>query len=391
MAMIDGADFGVADFEPLPRRAPASPSPSVGGEDHECFTCPIAQEYIGLTNDFTQDLMVALLPAMTALFLSIVGVWVVFNGIKMVLGKMDISGFFYQLIFVFISWTLLESQGADLVNTIFRTSLDTIGGTAAAALAVGNNAGAGISGDSLSGMVALLHMAEVGIFNVLGMGQEIMALATLTNWLPLLYGLLLIAPFFLLFVVYFSQVVLAIFRIMMLASLSPFLMLAFAFGWGRSMAVSAVRTLLSAFMVLFGATAALTVILYGITALNIGDSKHASELSGMASLYNPTFFLAVALGWLGTAFMTEATGMANSIAGSSLTNTAVGVMTAGATATAAAAMMPAARQMQRGAGDMANLGASGAAQGIGYGAGAVGHGSRIMERFLTGDGTRPMK
>jgi len=129
--------------------------------------------------------------------------------------------------------------------------------------------------------------------------------------------------------------VIAIFRIMMLATLSPYLMLGFGFGWGRDMMKSGLRTLVSAFMVLFGATAALAVMLYGVKALNIGDVD-PERIREIASIENPKFLLAVAMGWLGTAFMTEATGMANSISGSSLTNTGVGVITAGASATALA-------------------------------------------------------
>src|SRR3546814_10034672 len=95
---------------------------------------------------------------------------------------------------------------------------------------------------------------------------------------------------------YFSQVVVAIFRITVLATLSPFMMFGFGFGWGRPMAYAGIRTMLSAFMVLFGATLALGIMLYGVTRLGITKSLTPDELRDLASLSNETFLLVLALG-----------------------------------------------------------------------------------------------
>lgn len=75
------------------------------------------------------------------------------------------------------------------------------------------------------------------------------------------------------------------------------------------------------------------VCLYGVAAMNVADPALTGSVGEILAFDNPTLLVAIALGWLGTAFMAEATGMANSIAGSQLTNTAAGVITAGATAT----------------------------------------------------------
>ncbi len=85
---------------------------------------------------------------------------------------------------------------------------------------------------------------------------------------------------------------------------------------------------------LFGATAAVSVVMYGITSLGF-DTPGAIDLDNL-SVTNSQLMLAMALGWLGAAFLSQATGLANSIAGSALTNTSAGIITAGATGIAAA-------------------------------------------------------
>lgn len=176
--------------------------------------------------------------------------------------------------------------------------------------------------------------AEHGVFQVFGMAAAIAGQTGLTDPLgPLIYALLLILPYFLLLVVFFAQVVVSIFRVMMLAACRPILMMCFGFGWGRGMAFTALRTLFAAFMVLFGCTVAVALILYGVKTLNIGDPAMGTSIIETMSFSNPKLLIALALGWLGTAFLAEATSIANSVTHSQLTNQAAAVITAGATAT----------------------------------------------------------
>ncbi len=294
-----------------------------------CFTCEIVDEYVDLANSFTQDLSEALIGPMWALFLAIVGVWVIIQGLRMSIGQTTIIDFTKELVFVLIASLLLSGQGPDLINAIYSASLKIMGSAATVALQVGdNNASNVVSYNTIGGgMTSLVRTAEEGVFEVFGMAEEIAAKARLTDPMPILYSLVLVLPYFLVLIVYFSQVVISIFRVMMLATLSPYLMLGFGFGWGRDMAKAGVRTLLSSFMVLFGATAALAVMLYAVRGLDIGNAQNPM---GEISITNTKYLVAVAMGWLGTAFMTEATGMANSISNSSLTNTSAAVITAGA-------------------------------------------------------------
>ena len=309
--------------------AGASFSSSGSTVQKPCFTCEIVSEYVDLANSFTQDLSEALMGPMWALFLAIVGVWVIIQGLRMSIGQTTIIDFTKELVFVLIASLLLSGQGPDLINEIYSASLKIMGAAATVALQVGDNNASNVSSYNTigGGMVSLVRTAEEGVFEVFGMAEEIAAKARLTDPMPILYSLVLVLPYFLVLIVYFSQVVISIFRVMMLATLSPYLMLGFGFGWGRDMAKAGVRTLLSSFMVLFGATAALAVMLYAVRGLDIGN---AQDPMGDISITNIKYLVAVAMGWLGTAFMTEATGMANSISNSSLTNTSAAVITAGA-------------------------------------------------------------
>jgi len=304
-----------------------------------CFTGTIVSEYVNLANQFTQALSDALLDPMWALFMAFAGLWIVIRGLQLSIFQTTIMDVVKEFMFVIIAAILLSGQGPGLVNTIYSASLSMMGSAASVALLIGeqNDTAASAVNGAIplgDGMNTLVCTAEKGITNVFVMGSMIAKSASLTDPMPYLYALAMVLPYFIVLVVYFSQVVVSIFRIMMLATLSPFLMLGFGFGWGRDMMKAGVKTLLSSFMVLFGATAALAVMLYGISGLDIGDEPTKESVRAMASITNTDFLLALAMGWLGTAFMTEATGIANSISGSVLTNTAAGVITAGTTATA---------------------------------------------------------
>ena len=325
----------------------------------EGFLVPIVTEYVNLANSFTQDLSQALLVPMQLLFMAIVGVWVVIQGIKLSIGRANPLAISQEFIFVIVASVLLGGQGPGLVNIVYQASLKTMGAAASVALTVGRQGGGSIpaGGDLGTGMDALVSAAEEGLMKVINMAWEIAGEWSITNPLMILAAIVLLLPYCIVLIVYFSQVVISIFRIMMLSALSPYMMLGFGFGWGREMAVKGVKTVISSFMVLFGATAALAVMLYGVSSLGVGEE--GVDVGDWASITNPAFILAVALGWMGTAFMTEATGIANSITESALTNTGVGVITAGATASGIAA----GKAFQNASGTQAAMGAARGAAG----------------------------
>lgn len=296
--------------------------------DFTCLTCEVVTEYVNLANSFTQKLSSVLLDPMWFIYLSVVGLWIVIHGGKMILGKGDLLGFAHEFVFVIIAAVLLAGQGPTLVDAIYEMALSTMSAAAGVVLLASMESGSGTAtipaaAASLDGMSQLVFIAEKGLVTVLKIAFEIWASISLGNLMAGVYGVLLALPYFLLIIFYFSQVVVTIFRVMMFAALSPILMLALGFGWGRGMAVTGLRTVFAAFMVLFGSTLALSLCLYGVASLDVLNTANVREIS---SIQNPALWVAIVLGWMGTAFMTEATGMANSIAGSQLTNTAAGTL-----------------------------------------------------------------
>lgn len=345
---------------------------------NECFACDITDQYVRLANQFTQDLSQVLLGPMWAIFLGIAGLWIVSHGLRMVIGRPDIAGLIHEFIFLVVAAALLGGQGPGLVNLIYEASLSTISGAASVVLSAGSGVSVqigtstaeaphGVSGiGGLEGMSSLVWVAHNGVFQVFRMAQTMLSQATLTNPAPILMAVLTVLPYALLLIVYFAQVVVTIFRVMMFAALSPILMTALGFGWGKDIALNGVRTLFAAFMVLFGATIALAICLYGVKELGIAENPESvKDISNVLRLDSPTLWVAIALGWLGTAFMAEATGMANSIAGSQLTNQAAAVITAGSVGTGLYFLNQTKGQWGDTAANAAGRGAGLAAQGAG--------------------------
>ncbi len=295
------------------------------------FTAEIVKQYITFAQDFTADLSVALMPGIRILFVSLIGIWVIIEAIKILLGIKKIEDFPREFFFLIIASMLLSNQGDNLINYIYTAALNITGSVAGVVLNIGSNSNGPANINGLSGMADLVGAAEKAIMTIITLAGTIAASWGLSNNLALLYALILAIPYFIILLVYFSQVVISIFRVIMLATLSPFLMLAFGFGWGRGMAMKAIKTLIATIMVLFGSTAALAIILYGVTSLGIGQTG-GMDVNDV-SYTNAKFVLAVALGWLGTAFMAEATGIANSITEASLTNTGAAIITAAGAAT----------------------------------------------------------
>lgn len=328
-----------------------------------CVTCKIVGTYVDLASKFADRLGEVMFTPMFAIFLAIAGIWIVWNGIKFAFGKGDLIGLFQELIFISVAGALLGTQGREMMMLIYHTALATISGAASAVLAVAQEGFTVASGQTVAGlenyegMTRLVFVAERGVTQVFGMAWALVGTMTLTNWSGLFLAIILLPPWFLLLVVYMAQVAVSIFRVMMWATLSPYLFMALGFGWGRDTVMRGINVLLASFMVLFGSTVALAVCLFGVSTLGVGD--YTRDYTNL-SLMDPEFLLPVFMGWLGTAFQMEATGMANSITGAQLTNQAAAIITGGASFTAIAAAKQAKGQWGEAAGKIPGGFATGA-------------------------------
>lgn len=227
---------------------------------------------------------------------------------------------------------MLSAQSQSIILAVFDTTITIMGSASSVVLEEAIQSSQ--VPETIQGLARLSAVAENGMSKVTAIAFAIADTGSLTNPLKYLYAILLLVPYFILMILYLSQTVIAIFRVTIVAAFSPFLLLTFGFGWGRQMTVAGLKTLLASIIVLFSSSLALGLIMYGVSSLDILNPNN--DVDELASLANPTFFIALALGWMGSAFMTEAVGMANSITGSALSNTSAGILTAGLVGSAAA-------------------------------------------------------
>jgi hypothetical protein len=301
-----------------------------------CFTCAPLERYVALTTDFASELSNALGTPMLILFTSLIGVWAVINGAKLALKQCEIHDLGRDLIYIIVTGAILGSQQNGLISWVYSTALTVMAGSSEAAFAV---AGGSLDSSGYSGLVALAANGEAAFAKIIQASSAIARAGALYNLSNYIYAFLLILPYFLLVVMYSSQVVVAIFRAMMVAIFAPFLFMAFAFGWGRQMSYAGVKTLLASVLVLFACTSALALTIYGVKQIPIDPSSLTGDaLNNFVSASNPDFLVILFLGWMGSALMTEGTSIANSIAQTALTNTAAGMLTAGTAATAGGMM-----------------------------------------------------
>jgi len=299
-----------------------------------CFTCVPLAKYVGLTEDFVDRLGDVLHDPMLILFTSLSGLWIVLAGTKLHFQMTNFNKIFEEFVFISITGLILGSQGAGLISYVYSSAISIMGESSAAVFK--------LAADSQStgqdGLMALAAQGEKAAAKVIQAASAIARAGSAMNVMNYVYAAILVLPYLLLVVAYSSQVVVAIFRATMIGVFAPFLFMAFAFGWGRGMAQSGVKTLLASILVLFASTAALSLTVFGVNSSVLEPAELTGDrLNEFASITNPEFLVVMFLGWMGTALLTEGTSIANSIAGTMLTNSASGIMTTGVSGSAIAA------------------------------------------------------
>ena len=126
------------------------------------------------------------------------------------------------------------------------------------------------------------------------------------------------------------------FRVMLLAIFAPLIMFCLAFNWGRGMGATATKTLFASLLIIFACTASMSMLIYGAQVIASEFNFQDNELN--LELIWPQVFILGMLGWVGIAFMLDAVGIANSLAGSVLSNLGAGMITGGMATMAATAL-----------------------------------------------------
>lgn len=297
-------------------------------DEIDCITCDAAKEYSDLAEGYINALSGVLYSPLMTVFISLIGLWAVVTGYKFWLAMVSPMHVLRDLFAIILAFVLMNRQGSSLITGIYSASLEIMTGAAVMAFSLGPGS---TDLDVGSGAAGLMKVTEAGVAGVFGAAADVLGSSSWYNPVPYVFALLLVLPYFLIVVVFFSKVVVSIFRIMMLGIFAPFLIMFFAFGWGRGMAISGVRVLLSAMFVLFAASVSVGLLLYGVDTLVGNLSKDAA--SGK-NLLSSGYLTVMILGWLGTALMAEGIGLANSITGTILNNDAAKIISGGITGTA---------------------------------------------------------
>ena len=327
-----------------PNTSGIGPPPPVVVKDSgiECITCKTLETYADLAEGYIEALAGALYTPLITLFMSLVGLWAVVTGFKFWLAMVSPMHVLRDLFAIVIAFALLSTQGSNLITGIYSTSLEVMTGAAITAFSIGPGAPSIQSGAGIEG---LMRATETGVSEVFGLAGDVISNTPPLAIMPYVYAILLVLPYFLVVIVFFSKIVVSIFRLMMLGVFAPFLIMFFAFGWGRGMAIDGMKTLLSAMFVLFAAAVSVGLLLYGVDT--VSHNLTTDEISG-GELLGSDYLTVMILGWLGVALMTEGIALANSITGTALSNTAAGIITAGV---AGSAMWAGRTAWQQGGGD----------------------------------------
>ena len=298
-----------------------------------CWTCASLQAYVDLSKGFTDKLAATLQQPMNDLFLAMAGLWVVLVGLRLGLHLATLQDFVKELVFVCIAGVLVGGLGTSLISYVYSATLSIMGGASAAVFSIAGNTQ---SSTGYSGLVALAANGEQAVAKVFQAADAIAAAGGLRHFGNYIYALVLVLPFFLLVVVYASQVIVAIFRAVMLGVLAPFLLMAVGFAWARGMALTGAKTVLATVLVMFACTAALSLTIYGVNSIITLDPSKltGAAIDQFASITNPQFLVILFMGWGGTALMTEGTSLANSIAQTALTNAGAAILSGGVSAAA---------------------------------------------------------
>ena len=290
--------------------------------------CKVFTRFVELGEKFTTELSTLLQPGLRDIFLSAVGLWILWQAILFFSSKKSPAQLLIDFAPIAVASILMGTHGTQLIITIYNLALATMSGAAGLAFSVGGEKV--VTSGEYSELNNLAMLAEDGLARAFETAEVVWGKGKATNPLPWFLALVIMVFYFIIIVAFVSQLIVAVFRLIMLSILASFLIMAFSFNWGRSMAFSGLRTLLSTNVVVFATTSALAIALYGASSID-------PDLIDRATLSDPQILTAIAMGIIGSALMTEGVSIANSVTQSSLTNTAAGIMTAGAMATAAGA------------------------------------------------------
>ncbi|SDR49044.1 type IV secretion system protein [Pseudovibrio sp. Tun.PSC04-5.I4] len=287
-----------------------------------CISCEIFVSYQDHADKVIDGFFDSFNGGMLGLFVAILVVWIVFQGIKMAIGTIDIQGAGQQFVYILVGFTFLQGLGEGLAQQVLDTSISIMSGLSIKIMSLGVD---NINEDG--GLIALIGAVEGVLRKVFSVAVAIIENANLPYIKELFYAAALVIPYALLLILFLAHITTALLRLTVLTLISPLIVLAASFPWGRDMAWSAVRVVLSAILTLFAVCTVFAIIISLISGLNVGDSNTTSTRA--SDVLSGPYMLAVVLGFMATALLSEITSMVGSIGGA-MGGAGAAMMTGGA-------------------------------------------------------------
>ena len=312
--------------------------------NYKCISCGIAEVYLDLTKDYVEKIKGKLIGPIKVLFLSLALLWTVFSGMKTMTGNYQGRQFCMDLLFIVVGWTLLvyilggsnnPDDDISIFENIYHTALDVMGGLATVALNTNLASEAGAQSSYNDPFIKMLYSCELAIRRVVFSAASYWS-AEGAGWAVYkwIYPLLLIIPYMFMLLLFFAKIVVAIFRVMLIALASPFIVLGFSFPWGRKVGAAAIESVVGAIMVMFAASAAMGLVLFGVDSF-FGGTKLLTSADISAGVDGGLFgsdtqlLTAIALGWVGAGLMHESISITNSMVGTAFSSEAAATIQRG--------------------------------------------------------------
>ena len=288
----------------------------------DCISCDSIRLVSDVADKFVNQMSVALAGPVQLLFMSLAGVWVAISAVKLMVGSIDPRKLVLETFFVILSFGLLQSQGVDLVKNVYKVSLGIMANTSTVAF----NLTGHIDVRDDAGLAKLAETAESGFGTIFKVSIHYF---TDAGWLnpmkKFLFPALLFFPYLYVIVVFFSKIVISMFRLMMIGVFSPFLVMALGFPWGMPMARAGLNTIIAAIAIMFAASAAFGLLIF---AVHITTQDLINVNLNEPTLASGPYLAIVALGFAGGALITEAIGIATTLTSGRLDNSSSAVLSA---------------------------------------------------------------
>jgi hypothetical protein len=287
-----------------------------------CNICTIFTAYQSHAESTLDTLVTAVHGPFQAIIVGVVGMWVVWVGIQVFVGTLDLAGALKQVFFLVLGFGCFIGLKGGLIGEAFNVSVNIMGGLSSEIMGQG--------GSGLSGLDALLQGVETGIGGIFQIATTIMGAGGWTDAPKyILYGVALLLPYVILLVLFLAHTAVSLFRLTLILGVSPFLVGMAAFPFGRNLIGAGVRTILGSIVTMLCVSIVFSLVIASVEGLGVtGDATQNAE--EYIDLTSGSFRLALIMGWLGAALISEAVNMAGQVSSSVLGTVSAGIMSAGA-------------------------------------------------------------